>query len=51
MRQALYAARSGGASSAAVALQSPSRTVLTARRKEGRSTHPFYWAAFSASGE
>jgi len=27
-----------------------SRDVLAARRKAGRSTHPFYWAAFSATG-
>jgi CHAT domain-containing protein len=25
--------------------------VLAARRRAGLSTHPFYWAAFGASGE
>lgn len=49
--EALYAARAGGTPSAAAALESASRTVLAARRKDRRSTHPFYWAAFSASGE
>ncbi len=49
--EALYAARAGGATSASAALESASRTVLKARRNDGRSTHPFYWAAFSASGE
>ena len=45
---ALYAAPAG---SAAEALQSASRQILEQRRREQRSTHPFYWAAFSASGE
>ena len=27
-----------------------SRVVLDARRESGRSTHPFYWAAFRAAG-
>jgi CHAT domain-containing protein len=48
---ALYAARARGTTSASAAVQSASRHVLTARRKGGRSTHPFYWAAFSATGE
>jgi CHAT domain-containing protein len=47
----LYAARAAGATSASAAIESASRHVLAARRKSGRSTHPFYWAAFSASGE
>lgn len=47
--EALYQARAAGASTAA-ALQSASRAVLASRRKHGRSTHPFSWAAFTASG-
>jgi CHAT domain-containing protein/tetratricopeptide (TPR) repeat protein len=48
---ALYGARLHGESRAAAALQSACREVLAARRRDGRSTHPFYWAAFRASGE
>jgi CHAT domain-containing protein len=48
---ALYAARARGATSAAAALESANRTILAQRRSAGRSTHPFYWAAFCASGE
>ena len=44
----LYAARERGAAAAA---QQASRTVLQSRRARGESTHPFYWAAFTASGE
>lgn len=47
---ALYAARTSGASTAE-ALRSARRGVLEERRRTGRSTHPFYWAAFSATGE
>jgi CHAT domain-containing protein len=49
--QALYTARSGGARVAATALEAADRNVLAARRKAKRSTHPFYWAAFTATGE
>ncbi|MFN0149439.1 MAG: CHAT domain-containing protein [bacterium] len=49
--RALYEARSRGALRAANATTAASRTVLDARRESGRSTHPFYWAAFTASGE
>jgi CHAT domain-containing protein/tetratricopeptide (TPR) repeat protein len=48
---ALYRARAEGATSAAAAVESASRTILAERRRAGRSTHPFHWAAFSASGE
>jgi len=48
---ALYAARARGELGAAAAATSASRTVLAARRHSGRSTHPFYWAAFTTSGE
>ena len=27
------------------------REILRARRADGRGTHPFYWAAFTATGE
>jgi CHAT domain-containing protein len=47
----LYSARAEGATSAAAAMESATRHVLAARRKDGRTTHPFYWAAFGASGE
>ena len=47
---ALYA-RDDATSNAAVAVQRASRSVLDARRAAGKSTHPFYWAAFTASGE
>lgn len=48
---ALYAARAAGAKGSAAAMQAASRRVLDARRAGGRSTHPFYWAAFTAQGE
>ena len=49
--QALYAARTGGVRAASEAIAAASRGVLAERRRARRSTHPFYWAAFSASGE
>jgi CHAT domain-containing protein len=33
-----------------MAMRDLSRSFLAARRAEKRSTHPFYWASFSASG-
>jgi CHAT domain-containing protein/tetratricopeptide (TPR) repeat protein len=48
---ALYDARAHGASSAAAASVTASRSVLQSRRAARKSTHPFYWAAFVASGE
>ncbi|MFN8177506.1 MAG: CHAT domain-containing tetratricopeptide repeat protein [bacterium] len=48
---ALYAARRAGAVTAADAMQRASRAVLKARRAAGQGTHPFYWAAFTASGD
>lgn len=48
---ALYAARAKGEVEAATAATSASRTVLAARRRSGRSTHPFYWAAFTTIGD
>ncbi len=47
---ALYAARTSGAETAE-AVKAASVRVLAERRRAGRSTHPFYWAAFSATGE
>ena len=49
--QALYRARAGGALRAGDAMAIADRAVLAARRASHRSTHPFYWAAFTASGE
>ncbi len=47
---ALYAARAAGTAGASEAAREACRSVLDARRRDGRSTHPFYWAAFTASG-
>jgi CHAT domain-containing protein/tetratricopeptide (TPR) repeat protein len=47
--RALYAARAAGTGTAG-ALAAASRAVLAERRRAGRSTHPFYWAAFTATG-
>ncbi|MGH7724408.1 MAG: CHAT domain-containing protein [Candidatus Eiseniibacteriota bacterium] len=49
--EALYEARRSGSTVAAQATEAASRSVLKARCAASRSTHPFYWAAFSASGE
>ena len=46
----LYASRLAGRSTAE-AVRAASRAVLEARRSSGRSTHPFYWGAFVASGD
>jgi CHAT domain-containing protein/tetratricopeptide (TPR) repeat protein len=48
--QALYAERSAGRTRAFEAIRGASRAVLAARRADGRSTHPFYWAAFTSTG-
>jgi CHAT domain-containing protein len=48
---ALYRARRDGALTAADAMRRASCEVLKERRKVGRGTHPFYWAAFTASGD
>ena len=47
---ALYAAAAGGTRSASQAVALANRTVLEARRRSGRTLHPFYWAAFTSSG-
>jgi CHAT domain-containing protein len=49
MRQ-LYRERAAGETRSAAALRATCRQVLADRRKTRRSTHPFYWAGFVASG-
>ena len=49
--EALYAARLGEGLDTAHALAAAQRSVLAARRARGESTHPYYWAAFVASGD
>jgi CHAT domain-containing protein len=49
--RALYSARARGHTRAGDAIAAASRDVLAERRRSGRSTHPFYWAAFTSSGE
>ncbi len=46
---ALYRGRSHGLA-AAPAVRAAAREVLARRRTDGRSTHPFFWAGFEASG-
>lgn len=54
--RALYTARPAATGArradvpAGAALRAANRAVLTARRREHRTTHPFYWAAFTATG-
>ncbi|HTO91471.1 MAG TPA: CHAT domain-containing protein, partial [Candidatus Sulfotelmatobacter sp.] len=47
---ALYDARLRQHADATAAIRAADRAMLDARRARKRSTHPFYWAAFSASG-
>jgi CHAT domain-containing protein len=49
MRQ-LYALRLQHRASTADAIRAGTRQQLQTRRAAGKSTHPFYWAAFIASG-
>ena len=49
--RALYQARSRGIRRGSEALAEACRVTLEARRQRGRTTHPFFWAAFSASGD
>ena len=49
--QALYEGRLEKKLDTAEAVREASLTVLSQRRKAGRSTHPFYWAAFVAAGD
>jgi CHAT domain-containing protein/tetratricopeptide (TPR) repeat protein len=48
--RALYAARAAGEHSAGGALAAACREVLSARRRAHLDTHPFRWAAFTATG-
>jgi CHAT domain-containing protein/tetratricopeptide (TPR) repeat protein len=49
--RALYQSRASGVTDPARAITNACRSVLADRRSTGRSTHPFYWAAFTASGQ
>jgi CHAT domain-containing protein len=49
--RALYAARFGRGLWTAESVREASLRVLGERRRKGRSTHPFYWAGFVASGD
>jgi CHAT domain-containing protein len=46
----LYRVRAAGEERAAAALQATCRSMLGGRRRSGRTTHPFYWAGFIATG-
>lgn len=46
-----YAARLDEHGSTANAVRAASRAMLESLRRDGRSTHPFYWGAFVAVGE
>ena len=49
--QALYSARIGQGLDTATSMAEAQRAVLAARRERGDTTHPYYWAAFIASGD
>jgi CHAT domain-containing protein len=49
--QALYTARIERGMDTATSVAQAQREVLAARRARGESTHPYYWAAFVASGD
>lgn len=49
--RALYVARLERGLDTASAMTQAQRAVLAARRARGDSTHPYYWAAFLASGD
>ena len=49
--KALYEARLERRLDTAAAVRDASLTVLRRRRDTGKSTHPFYWAAFVAAGD
>lgn len=49
--RALYEARGSRELGTDRAVREASRSVLRRARTEGRSTHPFHWAAFVASGD
>jgi CHAT domain-containing protein len=47
----LYQRRFTANRSTADAVRDASLTILEARRAQGQSTHPFYWAGFVAAGD
>jgi len=49
--ESLYQARLRRAQTTAESVRSASRALLEARRRAGKSTHPFYWGAFVAAGD
>jgi CHAT domain-containing protein len=49
--QAMYASRLEQRTSTAGAVRDASRSLLSARRRRGGSTHPFYWSGFVAAGD
>jgi CHAT domain-containing protein len=51
LMQALYDERFKRGRDTSTALQAAQRRRLAQRRREGRSTHPFLWAAFVAAGD
>ncbi len=48
---ALYRGRLGRGLGTAAAAREAALQALRERRARGRSTHPFYWAAFVAAGD
>jgi len=48
---ALYRERLEAKADTAAAVRRAGTSVLEGRRKAGKSTHPFYWAAFVAAGD
>jgi len=48
---ALYRARFAQGLGTAAAVRAAHRSILATRRAAGRSTHPFHWAGFIASGD
>lgn len=51
LMQRMYRARWVEHAAAADALAAAARATLAARRAAGQSTHPYYWAAFVATGD
>ena len=49
--RAIYQRRFTANRSTADAVRDASLTILEARRAQGQSTHPFYWAGFVAAGD
>lgn len=49
--QRLYAARLGDGDSTITAVAQAQRGLLAARRGDGQSVHPYYWASFIAAGD